>query len=239
MKFRICVHIRRGDFVTDGQHAGTEKEFTKNAIDFLYKLSEFSNKKLSGAPLTRFWPLNLEKSGEKLSFFTRNQISKNAAKTRQTLPKGDGVIWKIWKYGKAGAPLTRFPKTCVFWNHDFRVLLYDLSTRSTRNLNFEIFQVVTSRHAFFEKLQLIYVKTSKIKKKNPIKLQKMNFWLVHEEYTKTNKWIFLEISEQVLSNMLILNIIVIFSGNFRKIFFQPPVQSSSSAMNKNGFARKL
>ncbi|EFP01670.1 hypothetical protein CRE_23301 [Caenorhabditis remanei] len=38
-RHKICVHIRRGDFETDGQHAGTEKEFTKNAIDFLYRLT--------------------------------------------------------------------------------------------------------------------------------------------------------------------------------------------------------
>lgn len=37
-KHKICVHIRRGDFLTDGNHAGTEKDFTLRAIDYLQNL---------------------------------------------------------------------------------------------------------------------------------------------------------------------------------------------------------
>ncbi|ULT92297.1 hypothetical protein L3Y34_009809 [Caenorhabditis briggsae] len=36
-KFKNCVHIRRGDFVTDGQHAGSDPEFTRNAIEYIYE----------------------------------------------------------------------------------------------------------------------------------------------------------------------------------------------------------
>ncbi|EGT51180.1 hypothetical protein CAEBREN_21053 [Caenorhabditis brenneri] len=34
-RHKICVHIRRGDFLTDGNHAGTEKDFTLDAINYL------------------------------------------------------------------------------------------------------------------------------------------------------------------------------------------------------------
>ncbi|CCD68369.1 L-Fucosyltransferase [Caenorhabditis elegans] len=35
-RFKICVHIRRGDFLTDSQHAGTASNFTIRAVDHLY-----------------------------------------------------------------------------------------------------------------------------------------------------------------------------------------------------------
>lgn len=38
LRFKTCVHIRRGDFLSDGQHAGTDKLFTIRAIDHLYTL---------------------------------------------------------------------------------------------------------------------------------------------------------------------------------------------------------
>ncbi|CAD6186812.1 unnamed protein product [Caenorhabditis auriculariae] len=33
----VCVHIRRGDFLTDGMHAGTDGNFTKTATDYLVR----------------------------------------------------------------------------------------------------------------------------------------------------------------------------------------------------------
>ncbi|PIC14919.1 hypothetical protein B9Z55_027064 [Caenorhabditis nigoni] len=36
-KYKNCVHIRRGDFVTDGQHAGSDPVFTRNAIEYIYE----------------------------------------------------------------------------------------------------------------------------------------------------------------------------------------------------------
>ncbi|UMM12653.1 hypothetical protein L5515_001321 [Caenorhabditis briggsae] len=38
LRWKTCVHVRRGDFLSDGQHAGTDKMFTTNAIDHLYTL---------------------------------------------------------------------------------------------------------------------------------------------------------------------------------------------------------
>ncbi|EFP02885.1 hypothetical protein CRE_28022 [Caenorhabditis remanei] len=38
LRFKTCVHVRRGDFLSDGQHAGTDKTFTIRAIDHLYTL---------------------------------------------------------------------------------------------------------------------------------------------------------------------------------------------------------
>ncbi|CCD68842.1 L-Fucosyltransferase [Caenorhabditis elegans] len=38
LRYKHCVHIRRGDFTTDSQHAGTDAVFTIRAIDYLYSL---------------------------------------------------------------------------------------------------------------------------------------------------------------------------------------------------------
>ncbi|CAI2303233.1 unnamed protein product [Caenorhabditis sp. 36 PRJEB53466] len=38
LRFKTCVHIRRGDFLTDGVHEGTNSTFTINAIEYLYTL---------------------------------------------------------------------------------------------------------------------------------------------------------------------------------------------------------
>uniref|UniRef100_A0A1I7UID7 L-Fucosyltransferase n=1 Tax=Caenorhabditis tropicalis TaxID=1561998 RepID=A0A1I7UID7_9PELO len=38
-RHKICVHVRRGDFLTDGGHAGTEADFTIEAIDYLYRMT--------------------------------------------------------------------------------------------------------------------------------------------------------------------------------------------------------
>lgn len=38
LRFKTCVHIRRGDFLSDGNHEGTDKTFTIRAIDHLYTL---------------------------------------------------------------------------------------------------------------------------------------------------------------------------------------------------------
>lgn len=37
-RHKTCVHVRRGDFLTDEQHAGTDSNYTISAIDHLRSL---------------------------------------------------------------------------------------------------------------------------------------------------------------------------------------------------------